>query len=232
MTDAAQLRDTLSAFARTLARGYEISDVLHDLTGRVRTLLGLAGAGISLLDHGRLQFVTSDSQRLSELELIQEELEAGPCGEAVRLSAPVLVADVAHIDRRWPRYAEGARARGIIAVAAVPMQASETIGTLDLYDVHPRQWGDEAVRTAQVFADVAASYVRHTSELERERRLNDQLQAALTSRVIIEQAKGIIAAERSVSVDRAFEILRKHANDHNVTLRSVAEAVVRLGLRP
>jgi AmiR/NasT family two-component response regulator len=85
---------------------------------------------------------------------------------------------------------------------------------------------------ARVFADIGASYVRTASALLEQRRTSEQLQAALDSRVIIEQAKGIVAAQRGISVDQAFAVLRKHANDRNLQLRLVAEAVVKLGLRP
>jgi AmiR/NasT family two-component response regulator len=83
-----------------------------------------------------------------------------------------------------------------------------------------------------VLADIATGYVVHASELNRTRRINEQLQAALESRVLIEQAKGLLAGERSITLDQAFAILRAHARSRNASLQSVAQAVVELGLRP
>jgi AmiR/NasT family two-component response regulator len=79
---------------------------------------------------------------------------------------------------------------------------------------------------------MAISYLVHAQELDRQRAINEQLREALDSRIVIEQAKGVLATERHIPVDEAFEVLRRHARSHSATLRSVAEAVVRLGLRP
>jgi AmiR/NasT family two-component response regulator len=112
------------------------------------------------------------------------------------------------------------------------MGNTECIGTLDLHRANEHAWTEHEVATARVFTDIATAYVLQASQHAREQRTIEQLQHALNSRVIIEQAKGVLAAERKISVDHAFALLRKHANDRNVTLRAVADAVVNLGLRP
>lgn len=227
------LMRALSEFVRTLARGYAVSDVLHDLAEQVTTVLGIDGAGVSVQDGDRLQFAAALDERSAALEGAQESAQAGPCIDAWHSGAAVTVDDLQREPQGWDAYEQAARENGVAAVAGIPMQCdSQHIGALHLYSATPRHWSADDLETARILADIATSYVVHASELDRQRRLNDQLREALDSRIVIEQAKGVIAAERRISVDAAFEILRRHARSHSATLRSVAEAVVNLGLRP
>ena len=230
-----ELVTALGHFARRIAAGRDVSDVLDDLPGRVDRVLRLAGAGVSLLREDGLHFVACASERHAELARVQDtgnghEAE-GPCVEAAGTGEQVLVEDLAAAAQRWPRYVQVARRLGIRSVAALPLRADAVVGTLELYGDAPRPWREAELAVAQVFADVAAGYLRAARELDRQRRVSAQLQDALDSRVVIEQAKGVIAAQRGVGVDEAFRILRKHANDHGATLRVVAETVIGRGLR-
>jgi AmiR/NasT family two-component response regulator len=133
---------------------------------------------------------------------------------------------------RWPEYAATAARHGIRAAAGVPLKLEGTaIGALDLYAREVREWSAEDVAAAQVLADMATSYLVNVSKLEQHRQLNEQLQQALHGRVVIEQAKGITANARAVSVDVAFDLIRRHARSRSATVRSVAEAIVRSGLQ-
>jgi hypothetical protein len=232
MPEVNGLTGALIGFARTLTAGYDISDVLHDLAGRVSGVLAIAGAGVSLRQDDVLRFVTADTEAIATLEREQEQEQDGPCMDALRSGEPVAVPDLTEQGARWPHYTALAVRLGIVAVAAIPMRNAARIGVLDLYDTHTHDWSQGELATARVFTDIATAYVLHASELTRERRTVEQLQRALESRVVIEQAKGIVAADRGITVDQAFALLRKHANDRNATLRAVAEAVVNLGLRP
>lgn len=232
MADNNGLMQALVGFARTLTAGYDISQVLHDLTGRISGVLDVAGAGVSLREGEAIRFVTADVESVAAMERVQEKAQRGPCMEAIRTGAPVAVPVLDKQANRWPEYTAKAAELGIVAVAAIPMRDGTRIGVLDIYDTRPRQWTQDELDAAAVFTDIATAYVLHASELERERRTVEQLQQALDSRIVIEQAKGILAAENKISIDQAFGRLRKHANDHNATLRTVAEAVVKLGLRP
>lgn len=232
MAEMSGLTQALIGFARTLAGGYDVSDVLHDLPDRVSSVLNIAGAGVSVRDGGAIRFVTVDHEAIVALERVAEKHDQGPCVDATRTGQQVLVSRLADHAARWPDYAAKAAELGIVAVAAIPMRNAARIGALDLFDTSEHDWSPEEVDIADVFADIATAYVLHASDLERDRRTIEQLQHALDSRVIIEQAKGILAGERKISIDQAFALLRKHANDRNATLRAVAEAVVHLGLRP
>jgi GAF domain-containing protein len=233
MADQQLLMRALSEFAGTLAKGFAISDVLHDLAEQVRAVLGIDGAGVSVHDGDRLQFVTALDERSTVLEGVQDAGQTGPCVDAWRSGEAVTVADLRQDSHGWDGYAQTAREAGVIAIAGIPMRCGDqSIGALDLYSTTPRQWSDDDLECARVLADMATSYVIHASELDRQRRLNEQLREALDSRIVIEQAKGILAAERGITVDAAFEILRRHARSHSAPLRSVANAVVSLGMRP
>src|SRR5262249_47470023 len=133
----------------------------------------------------------------------------------------------------WPRYTARARQRGIRAVAAIPMViAGEATGVMNLYSASPRQWTPYDLQIATILADIAAGHLARSQESEQQRRTAEQLQRALNSRIVIEQAKGMLAAAQGISIDEAFRTLRKHSRDHNVRIHDVASAVVNLGMRP
>lgn len=226
------LTAALSAFARTMAEGFEITDVLYDLTERVAQVIAVPAAGVSLLQDGALRHAASLNEIAAAIEGIQEQAQRGPCVDASRTMETVAVADLhAELDR-WPEVTSAALAAGVVAIAGIPFSdGRQALGALNLYDVEVRQWSDTDLADARVLADMATSYVVNASQLQRERRTNEQLQQALENKAVIEQAKGILAAHHGISVDQAFARLRAHARSHNVTIRSVADAVVNLGLR-
>jgi len=233
MADQKLLTQTLSEFAATLVQGFTISDVLHDLAERATAVVGADSAGVSLQHAGHLRFVTALDERSSHLERMQESEQAGPCVEAWRSGKAVTVANLDEEQPGWGAYGQAARDAGIAAIAGIPMRLKgEKIGTLNIYSNTSRDWSEEDLDAARVLADIATSYVINASKLAQQRRINEQLQEALDSRVIIEQAKGVLAAERGISIDEAFQRLRRHARSHRAPLRTVAEAVVNLGLRP
>lgn len=229
--DTTRLTESLVEFARTLTGRYDISDVLNDLAVRVPDVLDISGAGVSLVSGTTVAFATANSERAATLERVQEEKGSGPCVEAIMSNEDVLISDVGAHKGRWPEYAATAGTLGIVAVAALPMRNSTRLGALDLYDTKARTWAPDEVTTARIFADIATGYILSASEVERERRTVEQLTLALDSRVVIEQAKGMIANSHGISIDAAFVRLRTYARDHHANLREVARAVVSLGLR-
>jgi len=232
MADQELLVRALSDFARTLAGEFAVSDVLHDLAERVTEVLGVPGAGVSLAGGGRVRFVAAIDEMAAAIERVQEETQEGPGVDAYRAGKLVLVADLCDAPGRWPAFAARARELGIVAVAGIPMHWNRTpLGTLDMYATARRDWSAAEVDMAQVLANMATCYIAHASELERSRRTVEQLQEALESRIVIEQAKGMLAAERGISVNEAFELIRGHARSHSASLRAVGEGIVNLGLR-
>ena len=224
---------TLSRFAAALPSEYDVEHVLTELTESVTGILGLAGSGVTVLqDDGRLSFMTAVGSRYAEMERAQEQYQQGPCRDAVDTARVVSVTDVRQKTGRWEEYVQTARRLGVAGVAGIPMRlGNRVVGALDLYADEPRDWSQEDLDVATVLADVATGYIVNASKVEQLEQLNGQLQQALSSRVLLEQAKGIIAEHHGITVDAAFTVMRKHARDHNTGLRAVAQSVVEDGLR-
>jgi GAF domain-containing protein len=232
MADEGQLLAALRRYARSMSSDYDLSDVLYRLTDDVTTVLGIAGAGIALADEeARLRYATASSDDVVALEQVQEEHQEGPCMDAFRTQTVVTVADIAGRPD-WAEYRKEAGRLGFHAVAGVPLSlGAERLGALNLYDTESREWSADDLDVVRVLADMAAGYMVH-ERLEDSRRRTEQLQRALDTRVLIEQAKGILSAAMKVSVDEAFELLRHYSRNNNTSLRVIAEAVVRDGFRP
>jgi GAF domain-containing protein len=233
MDDQKPLLDVLTRFSRTLAGRYDVSDVLHELSDAVAEVLDATGAGVSLGDdQGHLRFATATNELTTEVERVQQDSQQGPCHVAYTTNEALFVRDLSE-STDWPQLSDAALRAGLVSVAGIPMAFDgQAVGSLDIYHAQIRDWTDPDLTAARVLADIATGYVVHASELDRARRVNEQLQAALESRVLIEQAKGLLAGERGITVDQAFAILRTHARGRNASIRSIAEAVVELGLRP
>lgn len=234
MADSETLMETLAGFARNLTGRYGINEVLLDLAERVTEVLDLAGVGVALRQDERISFAAASREWIAELERVQERTQQGPCIEAIRSGRVVTLDDLGRLDggESWPEYREAAARSQIRAVAGIPMLADgDPIGAVSLYNSLPRAWDGADLQAAQVLADIATCYLVHASRLHQQRRMAEQLRYALDSRIVIEQAKGIVAASDGIGVDEAFQRIRKYARDHNAQLRAVASAVVNLGLR-
>jgi GAF domain-containing protein len=230
--DQSLFLQTLSRFARVLPAHYDVETALAELTESVTGVLGLCGSGVTMLEDGRLRFVTAVSEASGELERIQEEEQSGPCQDAYDTGEVVRVTDVRVETVKWPASAAAAKRLGVAGVAGIPMRlAGQIIGALNLYSAEPREWSEEDLAVAAVLADVATSYVINASKIRQQQQLSEQLQHALESRVVIEQAKGITAQQNAVSVDQAYHLMRGHARSNNASIRAVAEAIVAVGLQ-
>jgi len=234
MYDQALLLQTLSRFAVILPSRYDVQEALSELTESVTTVLGLCGSWVTMADDGRLNFLTAVSQASAELERDHAQLHpfACPCRDASSTGEVIRVTDVRQQPTRWPEFSAFATRLSVAGVAAIPMRlADQVIGALNLYSPEPRDWSDEDMAVAGVLADVATSYMVNASKLHQQEQLSEQLQEALESRVIIEQAKGITAQQHALSIDQAYQRMRRHARTNNASLRTVAEAIVAVGLQ-
>lgn len=227
----ARERDIIESFvsmASTLARGYDVVDLLGGLTEDCARLLDVATAGLLLADRrGVLHVLAASSDRTHDLETFQLQRDEGPCRDCYRDGAPVLVAELDHEVDRWPVFVPKARAAGFASVHALPMRlADHTLGTLGLFGTSPGALSDEDLRLGQALADVASVALVQRKDITEKAVVNDQLQYALTSRVILEQAKGVLAQVGELDMTQAFAALRHYARDHNQRLSDVAQAVV------
>jgi len=211
---------------------YDLEAALTELTDSVTAVLSLSGSDVTMAEEGRLRFVTAVSQASGELERVQEEHQAGPCRDAYETGEVVRVTDVREESARWPAFSATATRLSVAGVAGIPMRLDDQIiGALNLYSPQPREWSDVDIAVAGVLADVATSYVVNASKLRQQEQLSEQLQEALESRVVIEQAKGITAYKNAITIDQAYQQMRRHARNNNASLRIVAEAIVAVGLQ-
>jgi GAF domain-containing protein len=224
---------TLSRFATILPARYDLQEALRELTESVTAVLGLCGSWVTMADDEGLRFVTAMSQAWAELERDHAQLHPFPCPcrDAYSTGEVVRVTDVRLESARWPEFSASATRLSMAGVAAIPMRlADQIIGALNLYSPGPREWSDEDMTVAGVLADVATSYVVNASKLRQQEQLSEQLQEALESRIVIEQAKGITAYKHAVTIDEAYQLMRRHARNNNASLRAVAQAIVAVGL--
>lgn len=213
--------------ADTLVDDFDMLEFLSMLVERCVELLDVSAAGVVLSDQkGKLAMAAASSEQARLVELLAVQANDGPCLDCVRTGRPVSSVDLAAEDTRWPRFAPAARAAGFSAVHAVPMRLRRTvIGALNLLDVHSNGVDDASVRLGQALADVATIGMLQQRTINDSTILAEQLQAALNSRVIIEQAKGALSAHAGVGMQEAFAALRGYARRNNLGLSELARSV-------
>jgi hypothetical protein len=226
--DTELLSDTFVELADTMVAEFDVIDFLHLLTDRSVALLAASAAGVVLADpRGELRLAAASSEEAGLLELFQLQNDQGPCLECFRTGRPVTAGDLTGSAQRWPRFAEAAAASGFRAVEALPMRLrDQVIGALNLFRAEPGPLDPADLRIGQALADVATIGLLHERNVRRGEAVAEQLQAALNSRVIIEQAKGKLAERLGIDMDRAFTMLRTYARNTNQHLTDVARTFV------
>ncbi|GGN73259.1 transcriptional regulator [Actinoplanes lobatus] len=215
--------------ADTLVDEFDLLDFMHMLVDRARVLVDAAAAGLMLADErGRLEFMAGSDENVRLVELFQLQNDQGPCLEAFRTGRSVINVDLASAVDRWPRFAPRAAEAGFRSVHAFPLRLrTQVIGALNIFgssaggDFDPTD-----VPVMQALADVATIGLMQERAIRRSEALTEQLQGALNSRIIIEQAKGALAQILGVSVDEAFRRIRAYARNHNRRLTEVCELIV------
>ncbi len=223
----ALLTRTFVEAADTLVRDFDVVDFLTTLAARCTDLFDATEAGIMLADRsGGLRLLASSSEAMRHLEIFELQHSEGPCIDCYRTGDPVASEDLGADLQRWPRFAPEAIEHGMRSAWALPMRLRErTLGSLNLLRNTPGPLSADDINAAQALADVATIALIQERAAEDARLLNDQLQTALTSRVTIEQAKGVIAERAGLTVDVAFDRLRKYARAHQRRLTDVAQLV-------
>ena len=226
--DTELLSDTFVDLADTMVADFDVINFLHLLTDRSVRLLAASAAGAVLADpRGELRVAAASSEEAELLELFQLQNDQGPCLECFRTGRPVTARDLTGPLQRWPRFADAAAQSGFRAVEALPMRLrDQVIGALNLFRAEPGPFDPADLRIAQALADVATIGLLHARNLRRRETVAEQLQAALNSRVVIEQAKGKLAERLSIDMDRAFQMLRDYARNTNQHLTDVARDFV------
>ena len=225
--DGQLLSEAFVELTDTMVADFDLIDFLHVLTGRSVALLNVSAAGLLLADpRGELRVVAASSEAARVLELFQLQSDQGPCLDCYRNGEPVAAADLG-TDQRWPEFAAAAAQAGFHAVQALPMRLrDQVIGALNLFRDAPGAFDAEEVHVGQALADVATISLLHERSMRRTDTLNEQLQTALNSRVVIEQAKGKLAERLGIDVDQAFSLLRAQARSSNQRLSDLARGFV------
>ncbi len=207
---------------------FDVIDFMHVLTDRSVQLLDVSAAGLLLADpRGELRVVAASSEAVRLLELFQLQSDEGPCLDCFRSGIPVGAIDLAAETERWPHFSAAARQGGFTAVQALPMRLREqVIGALNLFRAEPGAFDAADIRIGQALADVATISLLHERSMRHSDTLNEQLQTALNSRVIIEQAKGKLAERLGLDMEQAFGLLRDYARARNLRLVELAQSFV------
>jgi GAF domain-containing protein len=231
MSDASReavIVDAFATLADSLVAGFDVIELLQTLVETCRRVLDVEEAGILLADDlGDLEVVASTSEASTLVETMQLDARSGPCWTCFTTAEPVLLPDVDVDAGRWPEFVVVAREQGFRSVHAVPLRLRGTvIGTLNLLGSAVGVLGERDVRVAQALADVATIGILQERALRESSLVQQQLQGALDTRVVIEQAKGVVAHVRGVSTDEAFVLIRRHARDNRLKLADVAQQLV------
>ena len=230
----ARLARTLVELADTLVADFDVVELLTRLADGCVEVLGVGAAGLMLAGpDGELKVMASSSEAMRVLVLFELQAEEGPCLDCYRSGKPVMQTDLAMRTSPWPRFAAETLAAGFRSVHALPMRLRGTvIGALNLFHVEAAEMRRADVEGAQALADVATiAILQHRASLEAQ-VLNQQLHHALNSRIVIEQAKGMVAQRAGLNMELAFSALRTYARNHNLRLVDVAGSVIDGTLAP
>lgn len=229
MTSREQLiATTFVDLADTLVADFDVIDFLHTLVMRSVELLDVNAAAIMLADQrGGLQVMASSTEEARLLELYQVQNNEGPCLDCFRSGRPVVRADLPAMRRSWPVFTERLLQLGFACAQALPMRLrNETIGALNIFRTDPEPLAEPDLRIGQAMADVATVGLLQERAIAARELLATQLQTALTSRVQLEQAKGMLAERAGLPMDQAFQVMRSYARSHNRRLSEVAAQII------
>jgi ANTAR domain/GAF domain len=227
MTRELRLARVFVELADTLVAEFDVIDFLHTLADRSVELLGAEAAGLMVADQrGNLQLIaesaeSAESARL--LDVFELQSSEGPCLDCFRTGEQLVNLDDATMQARWPSFWAETNQLGFGSAHALPMRLrEEVIGAINLFGSAGASLSEEDIAVGQAMADVATIGLLQERSVRQKEVLAEQLQTALNSRVLIEQAKGVLAERAQVSIDTAFTLMRAHARARNRTLSRVA----------
>ncbi|GAA5134758.1 GAF and ANTAR domain-containing protein [Alloalcanivorax gelatiniphagus] len=229
-------RQVIRAFvelSNELVDDYDVVDMLAHLTTSCASLLDISSAGLLLADpHGVLHLAASSSERMHHLEVLQLQRAEGPCLDCYHQRETITVPDLAMENGRWPQFCEAARLAGFRSVHALPMRLKDDVlGTLGLFGEETGQLAEDDLDLAQALAHVASVAIVNSRSATDRDLINAQLEHALSSRIAVEQAKGVLAHAGDLDMATAFVVLRRYARDHGRKLSEVAQQVVQRDLQ-
>lgn len=223
---------TFVSMAGSLAQGHDVNELLTSLAADCARLLDVSAVGLLLADaKGALHVVAASSERVADLEAFQAQRAQGPCHTCYLDGQAVNVPDLAAAAERWPAFAAVAARAGVASVHAVPMRLRQAVvGALNLFGTSPGSLNDADLRLAQALADVATIALIQDRAAADRNLVNEQLQNALDSRVVLEQAKGVLSYSGDMDMPAAYAALRAYSRDHNIKLTDLSRALVNRAL--
>ena len=227
MVDHDLFHRELNDLAVGLGPHTDLHDGLHRLSQAASTALELDGAGITVqIPSSQTQYVVAADPVTLHVERRQDELQEGACVDAIRRAEIVAVGDLT-TEQPWPRFTPVLLDAGFRCAAGVPIPfRGQNIGAVNLYGNVARMWTTEEFNAGRLIAGLAAGYLVNHELLRNNETLTQQLQFALDSRIIIEQAKGVMSGRHSMTADAAFEVMRSYARSRRVKLHDVARSIV------
>ncbi|WP_413759308.1 ANTAR domain-containing protein [Streptomyces sp. MMBL 11-3] len=229
MTREERLLEAIVEAVDTLVDDFDLIEFLHRLCDHCVELLDISAAGVMLADpHGGLQLIAASDEHTRLLEIFALQHDEGPCVECHRSGQASLAIDLTSPEatRAFPAFATRAREMGFLTSHALPMRLRhQSVGALNLFDSRHQVLAESDIRVAQALADVATIAILQQRTIEQTSMERAQLEQAFTSRVVIEQAKGLLAERWQTSLDEAFDALRRHARSHQMQLALLATQV-------
>lgn len=222
------------SMANSMASRVDVVELLGGLTADCARLLDVESAGLLLADRrGVLHVVAASSERTRDLELFQLQRDEGPCRDCFHGGSAVSVADLSDHTDRWPAFVEAATTAGFVSVHALPMRLQDNVlGALGLFGTAAGSLNEDDLALGQALAHVASIALVADRATNDQALVNEQLQSALTSRVQLEQAKGLLSQLGGLEMEQAFSALRRYARDHNHRLSELAGRVVTRQVSP
>ena len=224
MTREHRITQVFVELADTLVEEFDVVDLLRTLTEVCVELLDVDAAGLMLADeNGVLRVMASSDDQVELLELFELQQNEGPCPACFRTGAPVVNVDLT----QWPEFAEAAAASGYASAHAVPLRLrGQVIGALNLFRTGTAPLTDQDLALSRALSDIATIGVLHERRHREQQVLSGQLQHALNSRIVIEQAKGMLAERAGLSTAEAFAAMRSYARGTGLGLSGVAQSVL------
>jgi len=208
--------------------GFDVIDFLHTLVERSLELLAADAAGLMLADQqGHLEVFASSSEEARLLELFELQSSQGPCLECFNTGEPVVNIAVSQMTDRWPEFTAAATRAGYRSAHALPLRLrGQVIGAMNLFSVAEIPLSTDDVALGQGMADIATIGLLQQRRAREQDVLTEQLQAALNTRVVIEQAKGVLSERAGVDLGTAFSLMRAQARRSQQPLTEIAFAII------
>ncbi|HVF14488.1 MAG TPA: GAF and ANTAR domain-containing protein, partial [Acidimicrobiales bacterium] len=219
MPREALIARTFVELADTLVADFDVVELLTLLADRCVDVFDVTAAGLMICPDGHLRVLASSSEAMRVLEVLEVQADEGPCVDCFRSGQPIVNQKLADSGERWPSFTPKAVEAGFRSVHALPMRLrGQTIGALNMFRIDDGVMRESDLVAAQALADVATIAILQHRAVQDAQILNQQLSQALNTRIVIEQAKGVVAENADLDMEQAFARLRRHARNHNLRL--------------